>query len=854
MTHRGHRLSATIVALSATSLVVALGLFAQPVAAVATSITMTPSVGRPTSTLTVNSTSTAWAWGDNSWGELGNGTTINSHTPVQVSGLSGVTAVAANLDGGYSLAMKSDGTAWAWGYNSQGQLGNGTTTDSHTPVQVSGLSGVTAIANGGWDGLAVRSDGTAWAWGWNTRGELGDGTAIERLTPVQVSGLSGVTAIAGNVGHSIALKADGTAWTWGEGALLGNAPPYNGATDSYTPVKVSGLSGVTAIAAGSDWDLVLKSDGTAWAWGLDQFGQTGNCTYHETYTPVQVSGLSGVTAIAAGLIHGLAVKSDGTAWAWGFNSRGQLGNGTTTTSCTPVQVSGLSGVTAVAGGYEHSLGLKSDGTAWAWGDNTIGELGNGTTTQSLTPVQVSGLSGVTAIAASKYHSLAVSSPPSCPAAGATPATQRASSTNQYTLSNSDGATWQEIDSTNLRSTCTPTANQSVLLTANADLFTANAAVNQDIGIFASDNGGADQLLAWKESGGFAGIFSPNAAYVQTLFSMTSGHSYVFKLKWKTNRSAPGATIYAGAGPIGGHFSPTSLVAEAFPTAAVPNLARSTTQYTLPSSDGANWQPIDATNLSTTLSPSANATAVLGANADLFTGSAGYNQDIGIFVSDNAGVDTLVAWKESGGFAGTFSPNAAFVKATYPMTGGHTYVFKLKWKTNKNAPGATIYAGAGSGPYSPTSLVAQTIATGANPYTAVSTSQYTLPNSDGTNWQLMDSALNVTVAPGSNTNSIVGANADLFTANAGYNQDIGIFVSDNGGADGLLAWKESGGFAGTFSPNAAFAQYTYQMTTGHTYVFKLKWKTNKPASGATIYAAAGGPAPFSPARLTVELTS
>jgi alpha-tubulin suppressor-like RCC1 family protein len=815
---------------------------------------MTPSVGRPTSTVTVNSTSTsaAWAWGDNSYGELGNGTTINSHTPVQVSGLSGVTAVAANLDGGYSLAMKSDGTAWAWGYNSQGQLGNGTTTDSHTPVQVSGLSGVTAVANGAWDGLAVKSDGTAWAWGWNTRGELGDGTTIERLTPVQVSGLSGVTAIAGNVGHSMALKADGTAWTWGEGALLGNAPPYNGATDSYTPVQVSGLSGVTAIAAGSDWDLALKSDGTAWAWGLDSFGQLGNCTYHQTYTPVQVGGLSGVTSIAAGVIHGLAVKLDGTAWAWGFNSLGQLGNGTTTQSCTPVQVSGLSGVTAVAGGYEHSLAVKSDGTAWAWGDNTIGELGNGTTTSSLTPVQVSGLSGVTAIAASKYHSLAVSSPPSCPAAGATPATERASSTNQYVLSNSDGATWQEIDSTKLRSTCTPTANQSVLLTANSDLFTGNAGYNQDIGIFVSDNSGGDQLLAWKESGGFAGTLSPNAAYVQHLFNMTSGHTYVFKLKWKTNKPAPGATIYAGAG--NGPYSPTSLVAEAFPTGVVPNFARSTTQYTLPNSDSATWQPIDATNLSTTLSPSANATAVLGANADLFTGSAGYNQDIGIFVSDNGGADTLVAWKESGGFAGTFSPNAAFVKATYPMTGGHTYVCKLKWKTNKSAPGATIYAGAGNGPYSPTSLVAETIATGANPYTAVSTSQYTLPNSDGANWQLMDSAVNVTVAPGAKTNSILGANADLFTAKAGYNQDIGIFVSVDGGADVLLAWKESGGFAGTFSPNAAFAQATYQMAAGHTYVFKLKWKTNKPASGATIYAAAGGPAPFSPTRLTVELTN
>jgi hypothetical protein len=270
----------------------------------------------------------------------------------------------------------------------------------------------------------------------------------------------------------------------------------------------------------------------------------------------------------------------------------------------------------------------------------------------------------------------------------------------------------------------------------------------------------------------------------------------------------------------------------------------------------SWQTIDASLLSTTLAASANSTAVLGANVDLWTANAGYNQDVAIFVSDNGGADTLVAWKESGGLAGTFSPNAAFVKATYAMTAGHSYVFKLKWKTNQPAGGATIYAAAGGASfgYSPTSLFAQTIASGANPYSAVSTGQYSLPNSDGVTWQPIDAALNVTVTPGADTNSILGANADLWTANAGYNQDIAIFVSDNGGADTLVAWKESGGLAGTFSPNAAFAQANYPMTSGHTYVFKLKWKTNQPAAGKTIYAAAGGPAPYSATRLTVELTA
>jgi hypothetical protein len=332
--------------------------------------------------------------------------------------------------------------------------------------------------------------------------------------------------------------------------------------------------------------------------------------------------------------------------------------------------------------------------------------------------------------------------------------------------------------------------------------------------------------------------------------MTSGHTYVFKLKWKTNIPASGATIYAGAG--NGPYSPTSLIAYSSPTA--PNFAVSTMQYTLADSDGATWQLIDATNLSTTLSPNVNATAVLGANIDLWTANPGYNQDIGIFVSDSGGVDTLVAWKESGGSAGTFSPNAAFVKATYAMTAGHSYAFKLKWKTNRPALGATIFAAAGRpSAFSQTSLFAETIATGLNPYSAVSTKQYSLSNSDGVAWLLIDPALDVTVVPGVDIRAVLGANADLWTANSGYNQDLGIFVSDNGGPDLMVAWKESGGSAGTFSPNAAFVQAGYSMTAGHVYVFKLKWKTNIAASGTTIYAAAGGPPPYSPTRLLVELS-
>ncbi len=377
-----------------------------------------------------NVSGTVSAWGGNFVGDLGNGTNTNSNTPVEVSGLSGVTAIAGGEE--HSLALKGDGTVWAWGDNGTGELGANTfgSSFSNTPLQVLGpggvgdLAGVTAIAGGDLWSLALKSDGTVWAWGWNVYGQLGNGTNTTSNTPVQVSGLSGVTAIAaGN--HGLALKSDGTVWAWGDNSFgeLGNGTN----TTSNTPVQVLGLSGVTAIAAGVRHSLALKSDGTIWAWGANSSGQLGNGTNTNSNTPLQVSGLSGVTAIAgANANNTYALKSDGTVWAWGDNFFGELGNGTFTPSNTPAQVVGtgavgyLSGVTVIASGSFLGLALKSDGTVWAWGLNESGQLGNGTNTNSNTPVQVLGtggvgyLSGVTAIAGGGFFSLALEGATSAP--------------------------------------------------------------------------------------------------------------------------------------------------------------------------------------------------------------------------------------------------------------------------------------------------------------------------------------------------------------------------------------------------------------------------------------------------------
>ena len=415
------------------------------------------------------------------------------------------------------------------------------------------------------------------------------------------------------------------------------------------------------------------------------------------------------------------------------------------------------------------------------------------------------------------------------------------STQQYHLTGSDGTTWVDMDSAGLTLTIVPNSSVHVVLTGNADLWTANPGYNQDIGI---DVNGT--IAAWKESGGFAGTFSPNAAFVQTEVSMAAGTTYTVKLRWKTNKNAAGATIYAGAGPIGAQFSPTRLTAQIVTTTAP--MAMSTQQYTLSNSNGSTWMDMDGTNLSVAVTPAANSIAVIGGNSDLWTANAGYNQDIAITINGS-----VAAWKESGGFAGTFSPNAAYVQTVQSMTAGTTYTIKLQWKTNKAAVG-TIYAGAGpiNAKFSPTSLIVQLFPAASSLPNKMSTHQYQLSNSDGATWVDMDAAgnLTLTVTPSVSSLAVLSGNSDLWTSSAGYNQDVGIDVNGT-----IVAWKESGGFAGTFSPNAAYVQAVIPMSAGTTYTIKLRWKSNKSAPGATIWAGAGPiGTQYSPTSLAVQFAS
>jgi hypothetical protein len=486
---------------------------------------------------------------------------------------------------------------------------------------------------------------------------------------------------------------------------------------------------------------------------------------------------------------------------------------------------------AVTGTSTSITGL-TDGTPWYWSVAAVNPIGTGTAAESNSVTPLSG---------------------STPAAAMTALSQ-----SQYLLPNSDGSTWQVMDEDNLAFTITPSSSEDVLLSANADLWTFSAGYNQDIGIQVTAGSGTPVLAAWKESGGFAGTFSPNAAFVETVYPMSAGTTYTVQIVWKTNRAAIPSTIAAGAGSSP-TFSPTRLTADVLPSGY--QSVVSTQQYSSVNSNGSTWAEIDPTNLVTgTFAPTVDQDLVVSGNADLWTANAGYNQDLGIFVSVNGRTPILVAWKESGGFAGTFSPNAAYVQAVYPMTAGNTYVFSLWWKTNIPANG-TIYVGAGpiGSAYSPTRLTAYPLPADSAPEqwgSVDSTEQYSLSDSDGSTWTEMDPtklATSISVPGGDAAETVlVSGNADLWTADGGYNQDLGIFVSEDGGTPTLVAWKESGGFAGTDSPNAAFVQAVYTLEPGHSYAFSLWWKTNIPAPGATIYAAAGpiGSA-YSPTRLTLD---
>jgi alpha-tubulin suppressor-like RCC1 family protein len=324
----------------------------------------------------------------------GGSTAPLAFTPVAIA--AGYRHTCALVVGGSPLSLPQT-YADCWGGNVDGQLGNGTTTASLTPVRVSHLAGVTAITVSPSVHTCELSSGSAYCWGLNFQGELGDGTTTNSPSPVAVSNLTNPTAIAGGNWHTCAL-AGGWAYCWGHNAVgqLGNGTTTPSLTAVAVNLPTSLIIGewyyptvVQAIAVGTESACaLLQYSGTVQCWGLSAYGQLGNGTTTTSSSPVPVSNLTGVAAISVGTDHACALLNGGTVKCWGSNVYGQLGNGTTSDSSIPVAVSNLTSVTAITVGESYACALLSGGTVKCWGANGSGQLGDGTNNNSSTPVTI----------------------------------------------------------------------------------------------------------------------------------------------------------------------------------------------------------------------------------------------------------------------------------------------------------------------------------------------------------------------------------------------------------------------------------------------------------------------------------
>ena len=323
----------------------------------------------------LKSDGTVWMWGYNNRGQLGNGTTTDSDTPAAVTGLSNVEHIAAGKE--HMLALKTDGTVWAWGYNNYGQLGNDTTTNATTPVQVktatgNNLSDIVEISAGEAHSLALKADGTVWAWGCNTNGRLGDGTQTHSHTAIQVTGLSGITDIAAGGRHNLAIKNDGTVWAWGYNnyGQLG----INSTANQYTPIEVLSLNDIESIDCGANHSFALNSNGVLYGFGRNDFGQLGTGDYTaRILEPKDV--MDNVVYISAGENVSFFVLGNGIVGATGYNNYGQLGvNNLFATKINEWSASGIEDVESISIGTKDVLALKKNNTLWGWGNNDKGQI------------------------------------------------------------------------------------------------------------------------------------------------------------------------------------------------------------------------------------------------------------------------------------------------------------------------------------------------------------------------------------------------------------------------------------------------------------------------------------------------
>ncbi len=350
-------------------------------------------------TLALKADGSLWAWGDNARGYLGDGTTITRTSPVLIG--TGFKKISA---GAYSsFAIRADGTLWAWGANgggttdSAGLLGDGTTVDRWVPTLIG--DGFAEVVANWYATVALKRDGSLWTWGKYPMAALLASDTSVILSPRQIG--SGFAKIASSQAHVLALKTDGTLWAWGSNTAgqLGDGTLNNRSAPTYID------GGYKEITAGEDFSLGIKNDGSLWAWGWHGYGQLGlgpigtikdsnaSATTFSVLRPAKVG--DDFVAVTTGSFHTHAIKSDGSLWGWGLGVYGALGDGMETDSDGTVHIvsypkkigTGFWKLTN-GGGNNNGFALKTDGSLWAWGSNYQGMLGDGTTQDRLSPISL----------------------------------------------------------------------------------------------------------------------------------------------------------------------------------------------------------------------------------------------------------------------------------------------------------------------------------------------------------------------------------------------------------------------------------------------------------------------------------
>ena len=335
-------------------------------------------------TMAIKADGTLWGWGGNWTGQLGDGTFFDKHTPTQIGSDSNWVYVTTSKylpDGksenqGHTLAIKADGSLWAWGWNAYGQLGDGTTTDRHAPVRIGTGTNWVSVSAGVEHTTALRADGSLWAWGCNNLGQLGDGTTSDRHTPVRIGSGTSWASVSAEGYHALATRTDGSLWAWGWNNVgqLGDGTTV----DRLSPVRVGVETDWRSVSASMIHSAAIMGDGSLWTWGSNWVGALGDGTSNNSSVPVRVGSDTNWANVSTGYIRTAAIKTDGSFWAWGNNAFGILGDGTGTSRNSPVRIGSDASWASVSPGYAHVTALRADGSLWAWGMNSYGQLGDGT--------------------------------------------------------------------------------------------------------------------------------------------------------------------------------------------------------------------------------------------------------------------------------------------------------------------------------------------------------------------------------------------------------------------------------------------------------------------------------------------